>query len=139
MMTIAFGSVSLASAAVVVNCLPVLVVFGAMGWLGVRLNMGGAMSAAVALGMAVDTSIHLVTEFRRARQANTSTEDAVRRALGTVGRPVLLATAALVVGLLALCGSQFVPTVHFGVLVCATLVGGLIGNLVLLPLILRKL
>jgi predicted RND superfamily exporter protein len=139
MVAIAFRSAGLAAAAVAVNALPVLVVFGAMGWLGIRLNMGGAMSAAVSLGLAVDASIHLITAYRRARQDGLAGEDAVRSALGTVGRPVFLATAALVVGLLALCGSEFVPTVHFGVLVGATMVGGLAGNLVLLPATLTRL
>jgi predicted RND superfamily exporter protein len=137
MMAVAFHSARLAAVGVIVNGLPVLVVFGAMGWLGIPLNMGGAMSAAVSLGLAVDASIHLITAYRRALFAGQSSEDAVRSALGTVGRPVVLATAALVVGLMTLCFSEFVPTVHFGILVSATMVGGLLGNLVLLPAILK--
>jgi predicted RND superfamily exporter protein len=139
MMIAAFRSVLLAAAALLVNVLPVLVLFGMLGWLGIPLNMGGAMSAAVSLGLAVDASIHFISVYKRAEHGAAASEDAVHVALGTVGRPVLLATAALVVGLLTLCGSEFVPTIHFGLLVSATMLGGLVGNLVLLPAILRML
>jgi len=138
MMTAALRSAGLAAAAVIVNGLPVLVVFGAMGWLGVPLNMGGAMSAAVSLGLAVDASIHFLTAYRRSRLAGATPDHAVRAALDTVGRPVVLATVALVVGLLALGTSDFVPTIHFGIIVSATMVGGLVGNLVMLPWMLTR-
>jgi hypothetical protein len=139
MMAVALRSPTLASAAVVVNGWPVLIAFGALGWLGLPLNMGGAMSAAVSLGLAVDGSIHFLTAYRRSRLRGASPDDAVHAALRTVGRPVVLATAALVVGLLALATSEFVPTVHFGVIVSATMLGGLVGNLVLLPFLLTML
>jgi predicted RND superfamily exporter protein len=136
MMVVALRSARLAAVGVVVNGLPVLGVFGAMGWLGIPLNMGGAMSAAVALGLAVDASIHFITAYQRALFAGEMPELAIRSAIGTVGRPVILATFALIVGLMTLCFSEFVPTIHFGILVSATMVGGLVGNLVLLPAIL---
>jgi hypothetical protein len=53
-----------------------------------------------------------------------------------VGRAVVFSTLALVVGFGTLCLSQFVPTIYFGVLVGLTMLGGLFGNLVVLPLLL---
>ena len=47
-----------------------------------------------------------------------------------------LAAALIDVGFLALVTSQFVPTIYFGVLVSLTMLGGVVGNLVLLPLLL---
>jgi hypothetical protein len=49
------------------------------------------------------------------------------------------ATLALVVGFAALLPSQFVPTIYFGALVSLALVGSLLGNLILLPLLLSWL
>ena len=54
----------------------------------------------------------------------------------TVGRALVLSTIALIVGFLALCSSEFVPTIYFGALVGCCLAGGLLGNLVMLPLLL---
>ncbi|MFH1266391.1 MAG: hypothetical protein ABIK89_11750, partial [Planctomycetota bacterium] len=53
-----------------------------------------------------------------------------------VGRAVVFSTLALIVGFTVLITSQFVPTIYFGVLVSLTMLGGLAGNLVVLPLLL---
>jgi predicted RND superfamily exporter protein len=52
---------------------------------------------------------------------------------------MIFSTLALVVGFLALTTSSFIPTVSFGALSCLTLVGGLVGNLVVLPVLLTLL
>jgi predicted RND superfamily exporter protein len=56
-----------------------------------------------------------------------------------VGRAVTLSTLALMVGFSALAFSEFVPIIYFGVLVSLTMLGGMIGNLVMLPLLLHLL
>jgi hypothetical protein len=50
---------------------------------------------------------------------------------------MVFSTLAMCVGFSALCLSQFVPLIYFGVLMSLSMFGGLIGNLVLLPLLLR--
>ena len=52
-------------------------------------------------------------------------------------KPSCLSTTALIVGFSVLCTSQFVPTIYFGVLMSFAMLGGLIGNLLVLPLLLR--
>lgn len=133
MMSIAFRSPTLALAALTASALPILVLLGTVGWLGIKLNMGAAMIAAVSMGLSVDSSIHYLFAFRRARDRGVSTTDALQQAQQTVGRALVFATLALVVGFLALCTSQFVPTIYFGVLGSLSLAGGLLGNLVVLP------
>ncbi|MBM4090058.1 MAG: RND family transporter [Planctomycetes bacterium] len=137
MMAFCFRSVSLAVIALVPNALPVFVLLGAMGWLGIRVNMGAAMIAAVSMGLSVDSSIHYITSFRRARAAGRTVAGALHEVQQTVGRAVVYSTVALVVGFLALCGSHFIPTIYFGGLVSLAMVGGLIGNLIVLPLLLN--
>ena len=66
MMIVPFRSVRLALIALVPNTLPILVVLGGIGWLGLRINLGAAMIAAVSVGLSVDSSIHYITSFRRA-------------------------------------------------------------------------
>ena len=136
MMVVAFRSPLYAVIALIPNALPILLVLGLMGWLGVRVNMGAAMIAAVSMGLSVDSSIHYITFFRRARLAGKSVVVAIDEVQRTVGRAVVFSTLALIVGFLVLCTSQFVPTIYFGVLVCLSMLGGLFGNLVLLPLLL---
>ncbi|NOZ41491.1 MAG: MMPL family transporter [Planctomycetes bacterium] len=137
MMTLAFRSISLAFATLIPNALPVLLLFGAMGWLGIKVNMGAAMIAAVSLGLSVDGSIHYVMSYQRLRRENVSLPDALASVQATVGRAAIFATLALVVGFATLCYSDFIPTIYFGALVSLSMIGGLVGNLLVLPLLIR--
>ena len=136
MLSLAFQSPLLAGLALVPNALPIFLVLGILGWIGQPINMGTAMIAAVSMGLSVDSSIHYVTAFRRRRDAGHPVEAALGVAHQTAGRAIVFSTLALVVGFLALCTSGFIPTVSFGALSCLTLAGGLVGNLVVLPVLL---
>lgn len=138
LLAVAFRSLLLAAVAIVPNSLPIFVVLGLLGWLGIRINMGTAMIAAVSMGLSVDSSIHYITAFRR-RLAEGSVAAALATAHQTAGRAMIFATLALAVGFLALTTSGFMPTVSFGWLSCLTLLGGLAGNLVVLPVLLTLL
>jgi predicted RND superfamily exporter protein len=136
MMVAAFRSVRLALIALVPNALPIMMVTGLLGWAGLRINMGAAMIAAVSMGLSIDSSIHYLTSYLRARRHGHTTAEALHAVHQTVGRAMIFSTLALVVGFTVLCASQFVPTIYFGVLVSLAMLGGLAGNLVVLPLLL---
>lgn len=133
MMTAAFRNFWFALAAMLPNALPVLVLFGAMGWLGIRINMGAAMIAAVSVGLSVDGSIHYVLDYRRLRRGGLAPIAALNEVQQTVGRAASFATLALCVGFATLAVSDFVPTIYFGILVSLSMIGGLAGNLIVLP------
>jgi predicted RND superfamily exporter protein len=136
MMLLALRSVPLAAVALVPNILPILVVTGVLGWLDLKVNMGAAMIAAVSMGLSVDSSIHYLIAYRRHRASGRARNEAIDTVQRGVGRAMVFSTLALVVGFLVLCQSQFVPTVYFGALVSLAMLGGLAGNLVILPLLL---
>lgn len=133
----AFRSLMLSLITLIPNILPVFWLFGTMGWLGIRINMGAAMIAAVSVGLSVDGSIHYVMNYQRLRRMGLSLDEALQTVQGSVGRAAVLATLALAVGFSTLMVSQFIPTVYFGTLVTLTMIGGLVGNLVVLPLLIR--
>jgi len=138
-LALGFRSWLLAAVALVPNALPIFVVLGLMGWAGMRINMGTAMIAAVSMGLSVDSSIHYVAAFRRRLHDGQAFSAALETAHQTAGRAMVFSTLALVVGFLALTTSGFIPTVSFGALSCLTLAGGLLGNLVVLPVLLSLL
>jgi hypothetical protein len=135
-MLLAFRQLRYAAVAMVPNVLPILTVTGVMGWLGFKINMGAAMIAAVSMGLSVDSSIHYIQAFLRARRSGRSVAEAIGDVQQTVGYAMILSTFALVAGFSVLATSEFVPTIYFGVLVSLAMMGGLAGNLVLLPLLL---
>jgi uncharacterized protein len=137
MMAVAFRSVPLAVVTMIPNTVPVFVLFGAMGWLGLPVNMGAAMIAAVSVGLSVDGSIHYIMLYQRLRRGGADVDAALARAQNSVGRAATYATLALMVGFGTLMASDFVPTIFFGVLVSLSMIGGLIGNLLVLPILIR--
>ena len=139
LLAVGFRSPLLAMVALVPNALPIFVVLGLLGWAGERINMGTAMIAAVSMGLSVDSSIHYLAAFRRRLAAGQPIAAALETAHQTAGRAMIFSTLALVIGFLALTTSGFIPTVSFGALSCLTLTGGLLGNLVVLPVLLSLL
>jgi predicted RND superfamily exporter protein len=136
MLLAAFRSPGLALAALVPNVLPIVIVTGLMGWCGLRINMGAAMIAAVSVGLSVDASIHYLAAYRRYRASGMGVAEALHAVQQRVGRAVTFSTLALIVGFGALCSSDFIPTVYFGALVGLAMLGGMAGNLLILPLLL---
>jgi predicted RND superfamily exporter protein len=136
LLSVAFRSPLVATLALVPNALPIFVVLGLLGWIGEPINMGTAMIAAVSMGLSVDSSIHYITAFRRRLADGHACAAALDTAHQTAGRAMIFSTLALVIGFLALTTSGFMPTVSFGWLSCLTLAGGLVGNLVVLPVLL---
>lgn len=137
MMSIAFRSLKIGLICLVPNVFPIVIVIGLMGWSGVPINIATAMIASVSMGLTVDSSVHYISGYRRARARGLDFHAALRETHQDVGRALVFANIALVLGFTVLTLSHFIPLVYFGVLVSVAMLGGLAGNLVLLPLLLR--
>jgi predicted RND superfamily exporter protein len=136
MLLVLFRSLKLMLIGLVPNALPIFLVMGLLGWLGLRINMGAAMIAAVSMGLSVDSSIHYLHSFLLARRRGLSVEAALIEVQSSVGKAMIFSTIALIIGFSVLCTSEFVPTIYFGALVSLAMLGGLLGNLMVLPLLL---
>ncbi len=133
---VAFGSPRLVLIALLPNILPILSLLGLLGWLGIPINMGVAMIAAVSIGLSIDGTIHYLNSYRHNRRFGHRVVSSIARVQQRIGRAVTYSTIALVAGFGSLCISEFIPTVYFGALVGLSMLGGLLGNLVILPVLL---
>lgn len=133
---IGFRSWKYALIALIPNAVPIYMVMGMLGWLGLKMNMGAAMIAAVSMGMSVDSSIHYFSSFRHARRAGKSVHESLLLCQQSVGTAMIFTTLALIVGFGVLVTSEFVPTIYFGALMSLAMLGGMFGNLIVLPLLL---
>jgi predicted RND superfamily exporter protein len=136
MVWIGFRSWKYAVVAMIPNAVPIYMVMGLLGWLGLKINMGAAMIAAVSMGMSVDSSIHYYASFRRARREGKTVHAALTQCQQSVGLAMIFSTAALIIGFGVLITSDFVPTIYFGALMSLAMLGGMLGNLIVLPLLL---
>src|SRR6185295_7580179 len=135
-MALMFLSVKVGFFAILPNVLPIVIFFGVMGWLGILLNLGTSLIAAIALGIAVDSTIHYMARLNQELRGETDQTAALVRTLRTVGGPIIYTTIALFFGFLTFALSSFVPIQNFGILAGITMATSLGTNLILLPALL---
>lgn len=129
-------SVAGGAVAMMPNVLPVLVIFGAMGWLGINIDIGSMMSASIALGVAVDDTIHYLTWFRRDLGRLRDRRAAIRTAYRHCGPPTVQAAMISGLSLSVFVLSTFTPTQRMGWLMLSILLAGMVAELVMLPALL---
>ena len=135
-MALALRSPWMALLTILPNALPSFCILGWMGWTGMPVNLGAAMIAAVSMGLSVDSSLHYLIRFQCLRRDGQSFQAALIASQSEIGMAILLSTFALVLGFGSLATSNFLPTVVFGITASISMMGGLLGNLVVLPALL---
>jgi uncharacterized protein len=123
--------------ALVPNVLPPALAYGALGLLGIELDPLAAVILCVALGLAVDDSLHLLARLREGQAAGLSADDALEQAVEHSGHAALVTSVALCGGLLVDLFSSFPPLRLLGGLGAATLALAWVFDVVMLPGLLR--
>ena len=136
LMFVQWRSIGGALLCMIPNLSPILLIFIIMGVFGIWLDMATAMIASVAVGIAVDDTIHVYHGFVHRIQRGVKPVTAIVRSYRQAGRAVITTTIILSAQFLVLTSSQFVPTTNFGLLTSIGLVAALLFDLVLLPALL---
>ncbi|NPA49165.1 MAG: RND family transporter [Thermodesulfobacteria bacterium] len=119
------------------NIFPIIANLGFMGFVGIPLNTATATISAVAIGIAVDDTIHFLVQYQRERR-RFEPITAVKRTLESKGLAAITTSVVLIVGFLVLVVSKFIPTAQFGKL-CALVMGlALAADLLLLPALIYR-
>jgi uncharacterized protein len=119
--------------AIVPNLFPIVVNFGLMGWLGIELSMFTSLIASIAIGLAVDDTIHYLFRYNKEFREDLDEHRALRETLRHIGQPIIFTTITISIGFAILAFSSFKPTAIFGVMMMITLASALVGDLILLP------
>ena len=133
MMIVVCRSLRTALLAMVPNVAPIVVTLGAMGWVGIPLDYNKLMIASVAIGIAVDDTIHFMSRFQHEFQVRGDYGEALTAAMMEVGRAVFITSVTLVLGFLVLTLSVMASQVLFGVLLAATIATALLAEFFLMP------
>ncbi|MET0081723.1 MAG: MMPL family transporter [Sedimenticola sp.] len=136
LMLILWRSLWHALVCMVPNLSPILLIFIVMGGIGIWLDMATAMIASVAVGIAVDDTIHVFHGFIHRVKKGVKPATALIRTYGQAGRAVMTTTIILTAQFMVLLLSQFVPTGNFGLLTSIGLLTALLFDLMVLPAIL---
>lgn len=120
------------------NVFPVVIIFGVMGHWGTLVDIGSMMTASVAMGVAVDDTIHFLTWFRDGLRRGLDRRQAIFVAYKHVAPAMTQTTIIAGVGLSVFALSTFTPTQRFGTLMLSLLGAALIGDLIFLPALLAS-
>ncbi|WP_338081391.1 efflux RND transporter permease subunit [Aliarcobacter lanthieri] len=134
-----FRSSKVVFIAIVSNLIPISLVFGIMGWLGIPLDIMTITIAAIALGIAVDDTIHFIHRFEVEYKFDHNYMNAIKRAHEGIGHAMYYTTIVIVIGFSILMLSNLIPTIYFGLLTGVVMISVLIADLLLLPKMLLML
>ncbi len=117
------------------NLLPVLLLLGAMGWLGIRLDAATVTIAAIVFGLVVDDSVHFLYRLR-AERTRSDLPNALLQTAGSAGHAMTITTLVMVAGFAVLTLAAIKSIVFFGLLVALAMIAALLTDLLLLPALL---
>ena len=89
--------------------------------------------AAIAMGIAVDDTIHFIHRFEEEFKVDHNYINAMKRAHNGIGHAMYYTTLVIVIGFSILMLSNLVPTIYFGLLTVAIMIAVLAADLLLLP------
>jgi diguanylate cyclase (GGDEF)-like protein len=115
------------------NCFPIIVTFGFMGWAGIPLSTATSLIATIAIGLAVDDTIHYLVRYNVEFKKNLDKKEALAETIRRLGKPMVFTTLTISLGFSILMASHFKPTAVFGLLMVITMVSALAADLLLLP------
>ncbi|MDF1691377.1 MAG: MMPL family transporter [Zhongshania sp.] len=133
---VAFGSVKVGMLAMIPNLAPVIVVLGVMGWLGIHLDYMKLLLATIAIGIAVDDTLHLVIRFRRCFLQTGNYRRALEDAMRDVGPALVITTVILIGAFSCYLLSNMAIISSFGVLLCVAISVALLADMLFMPALL---
>ena len=137
LMMLLLGSVRLGLIAMIPNLFPIVLTLGLMGWTGIPLEMFSLLIGSVALGLAVDDTIHFMHGFRRAFAKSGSVEIAVRETLQTTGQALLFTSIVLTMGFLIYVLSDLNNLSRFGMLTAFSIIVAFLADVLLAPALMK--
>jgi predicted RND superfamily exporter protein len=133
LVVVAFRSLRAGALLLLPNALPIALNLAVMAALGFTLNHSTALMAVIALGIAVDGTVHLLAAIQRGEQAGLPPRASVVRALLTTGRPVAVTGLIVTAGFSILLFSDFKVVAELGGFTALTMGFCLVADLVVLP------
>lgn len=137
MMILLLSSFRIGLLSMVPNLFPILLTLGLMGWTGIPLDGFTLLIGSIALGLAVDDTIHFFHNFRRYYGQTRDTKESVRLTLATTGRAMLITTLVLVTGFWLFMLATLNNVFFFGLLTGITLIFALLSDFLLAPAMLE--
>jgi predicted RND superfamily exporter protein len=138
LMALLYRSLSMTVIALIPNVIPLVVIAGLMGYMGINLKISTAITFTIAFGISVDDTIHFLSKLKLELSKGNTMLRALRATYITTGKAIILTSLVLIAGFFMLILSDFEGTYAMGALVSISLLVAVVADLLLLPILLFK-
>ena len=133
LMILLIGRVRIGLLSMVPNLTPILLMLGIIGATPISMDLFTMMVASIAIGLAVDDTIHFMHNFRRYYEQTGDPRLAVHKTLHTTGRAMLVTTIVLSTGFAIFAFASMNNLISFGILTSFTILMALVADYFLAP------
>jgi hypothetical protein len=133
LMIVLIGRVKIGLFSMIPNIFPIIIILGVMGWFDLPMDLFCMMVGSIAMGLAVDDTIHFMHNFRRYYETYDDAQKAVYETLHTTGRAMLVTTCVLSIGFFTFMFSPMNNLFNFGLLTGFALVTALLADYFIAP------
>ncbi len=133
LMIFLIGKVRIGLLSMIPNITPILIMIGIMGWAKIPMDLFCMLVGSIAIGLAVDDTIHFMHNFRRYFEETNDAEYAVRQTLLTTGRAMLVTTCVLSIGFFVFMFADMKNLFNFGFLTGTTIILALLSDFLIAP------
>ncbi|UWX53746.1 MMPL family transporter [Maribacter litopenaei] len=138
-MVLVFRNFKIFIISLIPNILPILFAGAVLGFLSIPLEASLSVVFAIVFGIAVDDTIHFLGKYKLGRTQGLTQEEALQKTFAHTGRALVITTIILFFGFLVLLFSIHQPSITIGIIISVTLVTALILDVLLLPVLIRKM
>jgi len=137
LMVLLVGNLKIGLISMLPNILPILFITMIMSIFNMPLDMFTLLIGAIALGLAVDDTVHFMHNFRRYEMQYNNVDKAVELTLMGTGRAITLTSIVLALGFLVLTFSSMNHMFNFGILTASAILTALLADFFLMPAIMK--
>ncbi len=118
------------------NLLPLMMSIGFLGWMGISIDVGITVALVVVLGLAVDDTVYFFNKYRETRRLRLGATQTFDYILEHSGSAMVFTTVILSAAFSVFLLSDFMPNVHFALMMISTMILALLADLLLTPALL---
>jgi hydrophobe/amphiphile efflux-3 (HAE3) family protein len=133
LMVLLIGRIRIGLLSMIPNLAPILLMLGVIGATPIKMDLFTMMVASVAIGIAVDDTIHFMHNFRRYYEQSNDPKLAVFQTLQTAGRAMLVTTVVLSSGFFIFVFASMNNLFNFGLLTALTVLMALMADYLIAP------
>ncbi len=121
------------------NLLPIALVMGFMGYVGIDIDLSNLLIASIIIGIAVDDTVHYLHQYKVGYKIEANVETAIQHALHHAGRAIVSTSVVLTLGFGVFLASRLISIQRFGLLIGFACMLAVVVDLILTPALLRVL